>query len=77
MATCDNCGNSYDKMLEVTYEGTRRQFDCFECAIEAMAPRCGHCDTRIIGHGVESDQGIFCCSHCAKEAGERRLVDRV
>jgi hypothetical protein len=27
-------------------------FDCFECAIQALAPTCAHCQSRVIGHGV-------------------------
>ena len=38
-------------------------FDSFECAINAMAPRCAHCDCRVIGHGVEAAGKIYCCAH--------------
>jgi hypothetical protein len=51
-------------------------FDCFECAIHAVAPVCAHCDCRIIGHGVESDGRMFCCAHCAKSVGVTGLRDR-
>jgi hypothetical protein len=35
-----------------------------------MAPVCSPCGCRIIGHGVEADDGqMCCCAHCA-EAGE-------
>lgn len=44
-------------------------FDSFECAIQAMAPTCGHCLCRIIGHGVEVGEHMFCCAHCAYSAG--------
>jgi hypothetical protein len=40
-------------------------FDCFECAIEALAPRCAHCRCHVIGHGIESRGRIYCCRHCA------------
>jgi len=40
-------------------------FDSFECAIEALAPRCTHCHCRVIGHGVERRGSIYCCRHCA------------
>jgi hypothetical protein len=33
-----------------------------------MAPRCAHCNCRIIGHGVDEGGKIFCCSHCARHA---------
>lgn len=74
---CDVCGNDYDKAFQVTRGGETLTFDAFECAIEAMAPRCAHCECRIIGHGLESDGDIFCCANCARQAGERELRDRV
>ncbi len=77
MATCEVCGNSYDKAFAVTTsEGDQHTFDSFECAIHALAPRCEHCDCRIVGHGVESDGSMFCCAHCAKEEGVRGVQDR-
>lgn len=76
MAKCDVCGNEYDKAF-VVQQGTRTMtFDSFECAIEGMAPRCEHCGCRIIGHGVEADDRMFCCAHCAEHAGVQGLHDR-
>ena len=76
MATCDVCGNDYDKAFELTTAGRRYVFDSFECAIHALAPECAHCGCRVIGHGVESNREIYCCAHCANEAGEHGLRDR-
>lgn len=77
MAKCDFCGNDYDKAFKVTQGGTAMTFDSFECAIAAMAPHCDHCDCRIIGHGLEAGDGrMFCCAHCAKQAGVAALKDR-
>lgn len=73
---CETCGNVYDKAFTVTLRGKSHVFDSFECAIQALAPVCKHCDCRIIGHGVESDEQIFCCAHCATKAGESGLKDR-
>jgi hypothetical protein len=73
---CDVCGNDYDKSFQITGAGRTMTFDSFECAIEAMAPRCAHCQCRIIGHGVESDAAIFCCASCARQMGEQALADR-
>lgn len=69
MGRCDVCGNDYDKAMQITYRGQTRTFDSFECAIHALAPTCGHCGCRVIGHGVESDGRIFCCANCARNAG--------
>jgi hypothetical protein len=76
MSTCEVCGNSYDKAFTVTMNGDVHLFDSFECAIHALAPRCEHCQCRIIGHGVESHDRYFCCAHCAKEAGCAGVSDR-
>ena len=76
MAKCDLCGNDYDKAFTVEVAGQRHIFDSFECAIEALAPRCAHCSCRIIGHGVEKDNAIFCCAHCAEQEGVDELKDR-
>ena len=43
MATCDVCGNEYDKAFQVMRQGRTMTFDSFECAIHAMAPACAHC----------------------------------
>ena len=68
MATCETCGNNYDNPLFVTYQGHRHTFDCFECAIQKLAPHCAHCGCRIIGHGVDQDGAYYCCTHCARAA---------
>lgn len=76
MARCDQCGNDTDKAFQVVMGERRMTFDSFECAIEMAAPRCEHCDCRIIGHGVEADGRMYCCAHCASHAGAEGLRDR-
>ena len=76
MTRCDQCGNDYDKAFTVTMADRRWTFDSFECAITALAPRCPHCDTRVIGHGVEKDGTVYCCAHCANAEGVKELRDR-
>lgn len=73
---CEVCGNEYDKSFMVTVDGTSHTFDSFECAIHALAPTCAHCGCKIVGHGVESDDTIFCCAHCAKHEAVAALRDR-
>jgi Rieske Fe-S protein len=77
MGRCEVCGNEYDKAFQITIAGTTLTFDSFECAIHAVAPTCGHCGCKVIGHGVEGDGRIFCCAHCAGQAGVGGLTDRV
>lgn len=77
MGKCDVCGNEYDKSFAVTYRDRDYTFDSFECAIHALAPTCAHCGCRIIGHGVEAADSIFCCANCAGRMGVEGVVDRV
>ncbi|HYI35273.1 MAG TPA: hypothetical protein VEX39_01600 [Thermoleophilaceae bacterium] len=77
MATCEVCGNDYDKAMTIEAGGESHTFDSFECAIHALAPTCDHCGCRIIGHGVEAAQGFYCCAHCASHAGAGEATDRV
>ncbi|MGV3636634.1 MAG: hypothetical protein ACO1NQ_03205 [Flavobacteriales bacterium] len=76
MARCTHCGNVYDKAFEVTLNGEHYTFDSFECAIHMLAPTCAHCSCRIIGHGMESDGGFYCCAYCARQAGVKGVKDR-
>lgn len=76
MATCDSCGNNYDKVMRIEYGNSTYNFDSFECAIHKLAPECTACGLKIIGHGVESDGRMFCCAHCAREEGMKGLTDR-
>jgi hypothetical protein len=66
MARCEVCGNDYDKSFEVVLGGEHHTFDSFECAIHALAPKCAHCDCHVIGHGIEQDGKVYCCTHCAE-----------
>ena len=77
MARCEHCGNNYDKAFDITYDGKQHTFDCFECAIAVLAPECGQCGVKIIGHGLEAGERFFCCRNCAEQAGVGGLKDRV
>lgn len=77
MATCEVCGNDYDLSFEVVAAGARHTFDSFECAIHALAPVCEHCGCRVIGHGTQVGDRMFCCAHCAQQAaGTDAVQDR-
>jgi hypothetical protein len=76
MPVCELCGNDYDKAFEVVRNGETHVFDSFECAIHSLAPTCAHCGCRVIGHGVEVGDRVFCCAHCAGEMGAAGVVDR-
>jgi hypothetical protein len=76
MKECEVCGNAYDKAFEVRVGGVTHVYDCFGCAIQALAPRCRTCATIIIGHGMEASGAFYCCAHCARAGGEDALQDR-
>ena len=77
-AACEVCGNQYDGAFVVTMDGASHTFDSFECAIHALAPTCAHCGCRIVGHGVQVDDVVFCCAHCARhERSDAMVRDRV
>ena len=76
MGKCAQCGNEYDQSFTVTMGGQTFVFDSFECAIQKLAPISPNCGNRIIGHGVQHADTIFCCVHCAKHEGVKGLRDR-
>ena len=76
MSQCEVCHNDYDKAFTVTLGGQDHVFDSFECAIHALAPTCGHCGCKVVGHGVERGEAIFCCSHCAEHT-QNPQADRI
>ena len=77
MAQCEVCGNDYSRSFEVVVEGKSHVFDSFECAIHLLAPTCSHCKCRVIGHGIEAGDKVFCCANCARHAGVQDAKDNV
>jgi hypothetical protein len=76
MAQCETCGNDYDKSFQVLFHGATHTFDSFECAIHALAPQCAHCGIKVVGHGVQKGDDVYCCVHCASHEGVKGLKDR-
>lgn len=77
MAQCATCGNEYERGFEIKRDGKSYVFDCFECAVHKLAPMCGTCGVRILGHGVQSGEALFCCGHCARQQGVRGITTHV
>ena len=77
MSNCEVCGNDYDSLFEIKLSNDKSShwFDCFECAVHKLAPHCAQCGVRILGHGVQADNKLFCCAHCARLQGFRNIVD--
>ena len=72
---CEVCGNEHALAFQVVTAGQVHVFDCFECAIHRLAPVCEHCGCRVIGHRIEGGGRVFCCAHCARQAGFTAAVD--
>ena len=63
-ARCETCGNEYDESIEVVVAGQPHTFDSLECAIEALAPRCAHCNVKVIDHsGFGPGLPHYCYAH--------------
>lgn len=74
MTPCDTCGNDYPRSFQVTtYDGKTYTFDSLECAIHKLAPVCESCGVRIVGHGLECGDRMFCSEHCARTRGVATL----
>lgn len=69
MAKCKCCGDEVPagRVLKVEYAGKVGEFCCLQCAIHDIAPTCATCGVTILGHAVEKEGKIYCCSHCAGE----------
>jgi hypothetical protein len=68
MATCIVCGTDSEHSFDVMFEGGILCFDTFECAIHRLAPACGHCGCKILGHAVAVEGVRFCCVSCVQRA---------
>ena len=77
MAVCDTCGNDYHNSFDIMMGGETYTFDSFECAIHKLAPTCAQCGVKIIGHGLEAGDQIYCCDHCSEADGVSGLNDDV
>jgi hypothetical protein len=73
MGICEVCGNNYQKTFTVNIHNETHTFDSLECAIQAIAPSCAHCGCRVIGHGLEENDQIFCCHHCLEHGKHEHL----
>lgn len=76
MARCDVCGNDYPLSFEVIdADGRHAVFDSIECAAHRIAPTCAHCGCRVLGHGIQDGERIFCCASCSRQAGVQGAID--
>jgi hypothetical protein len=68
MGICEVCGNHYEDTFKVVMHNKSHDFDCFQCAIQSLAPACGSCSCRILGQGVVENGFIYCGTHCLRMA---------
>jgi hypothetical protein len=71
---CEACANDSDKSFTIEEGGEKDVFDIFECAIQALTPRCGHRYCKIIGHGIEAGSRIYCCANVPARLAFRRSL---
>ncbi len=76
MARCQVCGNPEGDTFEIIQGGKSHIFDSFECAIQALAPKCNYCGVKIIGHGLFEKNLLYCSAYCARLGVEKELEDR-
>lgn len=76
LRVCLNCGNSHDPLMTITYGRLSGEFDCFACAINALAPRCTLCGQPVTEHVTVIDQDVY-CGNCAALAQEMNRHTRL
>lgn len=70
--SCEVCGNNKGQVFEIILGGERHIFDSFECAMRAFSPQCENCGCQIVGHGVVSNNKIYCSYQCANDASPEK-----
>ncbi len=73
MPVCDVCIKEYEKAFHVIFGGNSYLLDSHECAAHRLAPRCDHCGCNILGHGVESNDAIYCSAGCLRNWNDRPI----
>lgn len=76
MAKCEVCGNDYHLAFQVVTASETHTFDCFECAVQKLAPVCDYCGVRVTGRGVEKSGAFYCGATCARAAGATQAHER-
>lgn len=66
MSTCYSCRSKRQNTFRIFLKNGRSfEFDCFECAIRALAPHCQRCGLEVLDRGIEVGESIFCGVPCA------------
>lgn len=67
-ASCEVCGNNRGQCFEIRLGGESHIFDSFECAMDALTPKCAYCGSTFVGHGVQLGGTIYCSHQCANDS---------
>ena len=76
MKMCEVCDGQVQNNLQIIIGEKSHHFDCFECAIQVLAPKCNRCGCRILGRGHSRQGKFFCDSHCAWYSNPHSVTDR-
>jgi hypothetical protein len=67
MRSCKKCGHAASTPVLVGIgDGPEYTFDCFECAIDTLAPRCPECGSVYLDRAVTFGGAQFCSKACAQ-----------
>lgn len=70
--SCRKCGQAAEIPVTVQVgDGSEYTFDCFDCAVETLAPRCPECGRVYSGRPVAFGEHRFCSSRCAERRQTR------
>jgi phage terminase large subunit GpA-like protein len=71
MSRCEVCGKEFTKPVTVEWNGEQKTVDSFECAVQALAPRCEHCGQPVMNQSIQDDAPFYCCSVCEQKAQQK------
>lgn len=76
MNKCEVCDGVYENNFTIIIGEKNHEFDCLECAIKVLAPRCSRCGSQILGHIHTKQKKVYCGSLCAWNSNIMPLSDR-
>ena len=76
MATCEVCGNEYEKCFTVACEGETHTFDSFECAIRRPGPAMRPLRLQDRWARGRAGRDHVLLAACARQEGVGGVVDR-
>lgn len=68
MMNCEVCGHEMSKLIMISWNGQKKSVDSFECAVQALAPRCDYCQQPVMNSSIQGNPPFYCCDACAQKA---------